>query len=296
MGEVCRFLYVTDLHGDRRAYARLPELCKQQGVSILVNGGDLLPKHGDMRQAQGEFLRHDMPALLDACASAGIRYYALFGNDDLRAWHDEWLALVDSCAHAFDLERRWLELDGGYFIRGNSWVPDYPFGLKDWCLRDRPDATPVPTRRSITTSPAGIDVIADPVAFFAARPTMQEHLETLVDPALPMDRCVLVTHAPPHGLGLGLLHDHTDVGSRGVRAFIERHQPLLTLSGHIHESPEVSRSWGGNAHHTARSGRTTCHQPGQELPYRLSVSVIEIDDCDGTPDVRITWNQLRLNA
>lgn len=285
-----RFLYTTDLHGDRQAYDQLLPICDEHGLKVIVNGGDLLPKHGDMHSLQSAFLQNDMPELLEAWSDAGIRSYALFGNDDLQAFHPDWLTLVDRFPNAFDLERRWLELDG-YFIRGCSWVPDYPFGLKDWCLRDQPDLKPVPTRRSVTTTREGFEAIADPAAFFAARPTMGEHLESLVDPALPMDRCILVSHSPAHGLGLGMLHSGVDVGSKAVRAFIECHQPLLTLSGHIHESPDVGRAWSGSAHHTARSGRTTCHQPGQALPRRLTVSVIEVDDAGGGAEVRIRWSQ-----
>jgi uncharacterized protein len=41
------------------------------------------------------------------------------------------------------------------------------------------------------------------------------------------------------------------VGSTAVRALIERHQPVLSLHGHIHESKGI-----------ARIGRTTCVNPG----------------------------------
>lgn len=298
-----RFLYITDLHGDRRAYARLPDICREHGLRMIVNGGDLLPKRGDMHEAQRAFLAEDMPAFLDVCHAAGIEHYALFGNDDLRALHPDWLALADSRRGAFDLERRWLALEGGYFIRGSSWVPDYPFGLKDWCLRDLADSEPVPTRRAVITTREGVEVIADPAAFFAARPTLGEHLASLVDPALPMERCILVSHAPPFGLGLGVLHNGQDVGSRSLEKFIRDFQPLLTLSGHIHESPDVGRAWSGVARHTAVLGRTTCHQPGQALPRCLSVSIVGIDDAgDQRPDggarsrITIQWSQERLGG
>lgn len=45
----------------------------------------------------------------------------------------------------------------------------------------------------------------------------------------------------------------TAAGSTAVRAAIERHQPLLGLHGHIHESRAV-----------AKLGRTTCINPGSE--------------------------------
>lgn len=288
-----RFLYTTDLHGDLRAYGRLPHLCKEHGVSVIVNGGDLLPKGRDMHTEQSVFLAESLPRFLDQCAAARVRYFALFGNDDLRAFHPDWLGLTHRRDGVHDLEERWYELDGGYWIRGNSFVPDYPFGLKDWCLRDTAESTPVPTKRSVTTTREGVELIEDPVAFFAARPTMGEHLESLVNPAVPMDRSILVSHDPPFGLGLGTLFSGQDVGSKAVRAFVEKYQPLLTLSGHIHESPDVGRALHGHPTHTTRAGHTTCHQPGQDLPHRFTYSIVELGTGD-VPRVGIDWKQETL--
>lgn len=287
-----RFLYVTDLHGDSRAYAALPDLCAAHDLRIIVQGGDMLPKGGDMFAAQREFLRHDLPECLDRCASKGIEFYGLFGNDDLCGVHEIWLELAHSKPGVHDLAQRWYMLPGGFTIRGCSWVPDYRFGLKDWCLRDRPDATPVFTRgRSIITSSEGVAEINDPVAFFASRPTLEEHLNSLVGPADSMERAVMVCHAPPAYLGLGMLWNGEDVGSQSVHAWITRHQPLLTLSGHIHESPDVGLASHGEPRHTATLGRTTCHQPGQVLPDELNYSIVELDP-HGT--ARIHWRQIRL--
>jgi len=172
-------------------------------------------------------------------------------------------------------------------------VPDYPFGLKDWCLRHTAESTPVPTKRSVTTTRDGVELINDPLAFFNARPTMGEHLESLVDRSVPMDRSIIVSHAPPFGLGLGMLFSGQDVGSKAVRAFVKKYQPLLTLSGHIHESPDVGKALHGHPTHTGRTGRTTCHQPGQALPHRLTYSIVELGSGD-VPRVGIDWKQETL--
>lgn len=69
------------------------------------------------------------------------------------------------------------------------------------------------------------------------------------------------------------------------------------MSGHIHESPDGGRAWSGVPQHTATCGRTTCHQPGQMLPYGLSISIIEIVETSehgGTPKVSIVWSQERI--
>ena len=287
-----RFIYVTDLHGDVDAYALLPTLCRKHDAWTIVHGGDMLPKGRDMFAAQREFLSRNMPDCLGRCAAEGIAFFGLFGNDDLRGVHDIWLELIRSNRGVYDLAQQWHTMPGGFTIRGCSWVPDYRFGLKDWCLRDRPDATPVFTSgRSIVTSSDGLAEISDPAAFFASRPTLEEHLNSLVGPGISMERAVLVSHAPPANLGLGTLWSGEDVGSQSVRAWITRQQPLLTLSGHIHESPDVGLALHGTPRHTAKLGRTTCHQPGQVLPGELTYSIVELA-ADG--QVHIVWKQVDL--
>ena len=53
------------------------------------------------------------------------------------------------------------------------------------------------------------------------------------------------------------------VGSRAIRAFIERQEPPLVLGGHIHESPRVSTSYRDTI------GRTIVANPGQFGSPRL---------------------------
>ncbi len=47
------------------------------------------------------------------------------------------------------------------------------------------------------------------------------------------------------------------IGSRAVRQFIEQRRPLVTLHGHIHESPIVTGSYAD------RVGDSLCINPGQ---------------------------------
>jgi Icc-related predicted phosphoesterase len=48
------------------------------------------------------------------------------------------------------------------------------------------------------------------------------------------------------------------VGSTAVREFLLENQPLLSLHGHIHESPQEGGVW------RAERGRAIAVQPGQE--------------------------------
>lgn len=50
----------------------------------------------------------------------------------------------------------------------------------------------------------------------------------------PNHKLILVTHQPPHNTNLDNIGSH--VGNINFRKFIERHQPLYAVSGHIHET------------------------------------------------------------
>ncbi len=61
-----------------------------------------------------------------------------------------------------------------------------------------------------------------------------------IELAEPLERhqipLILVSHTPPLDTALDLLPDGSHVGSLAVRSFIERSQPPLCLTGHIHEA------------------------------------------------------------
>ena len=50
-------------------------------------------------------------------------------------------------------------------------------------------------------------------------------------------KIVLVTHAPPFGTKIDDLGDsYSHVGNQSITEFIIKHQPVIAMSGHIHES------------------------------------------------------------
>lgn len=284
-----RFLYVTDLHGWAGGYEAVLQTALDRGIKLIVNGGDMLPKGGrrDL-QTQRLFLEEFMPQHLESLAAAGVEMFAMFGNDDMACLLPDWREVLDAHANAHDLMDRWhrvgpggAEEEGGggqeeFILRGCPFVPDVPFGLKDWAVLDTPDFQ----RPSQYTSPVlstleGYQPIEDIDGFFRSRGTLADRLERLAAEAPSMARAILVTHSPPLGTGTGCIAiGGWDVGSKAVRRFIEHHQPLLSLHGHIHESPEVTGI------HTARLGRCVVHQPGQVGRGAVIYSVLTIEGDD----------------
>ena len=47
-GDCFENIFVTDLHGSERKYECLFEVAKEFKSNIIINGGDMLPKSGDL--------------------------------------------------------------------------------------------------------------------------------------------------------------------------------------------------------------------------------------------------------
>ena len=82
--------------------------------------------------------------------------------------------------------------------------------------------------------------------------------------AASADRVVLVTHQPAYGTKVDDSGADHHAGNRSVRMFIEQCQPLLAVSGHIHNATDVDHI-----------GNTTLVNPG---PFgRGLYAVIQLD-------------------
>ncbi len=249
------FLFVTDLHGSIRKYERTLALARETGATLIVNGGDMFP-HGKMHEEQARFVREFLDPHFARCQDAGIRHLGLLANDDLGA-HDP---LFDAACGKYplveNLAGRRVYVGPVDFI-GMNLVTDFPFRLKDRARMDARDFTfPPQFGGGILSLPGGWKEIPDWPAYARTLPTIEEELALLPKPRDPAN-AVYVIHGPPSGLGLDVCRGGAAVGSAATLKFIESRQPLLTLHGHIHESPEESGAW------MARVGRTVCIQPGQ---------------------------------
>ncbi|MBA3044358.1 hypothetical protein FP804_04405, partial [archaeon] len=72
-------------------------------------------------------------------------------------------------------------------------------------------------------------------------------------------KTVFVIHSPPWNTNLDMVYpDGAHIGSKAVREFIERKQPLLTLHGHAHESFEITGQFNEVI------GKTISINPGSE--------------------------------
>jgi Icc-related predicted phosphoesterase len=67
----------------------------------------------------------------------------------------------------------------------------------------------------------------------------EEELGTALEKSIALadnrSNIILVSHQPPAGTVNDQVREGVHVGSRAVRSFIERYQPLVCFTGHIHE-------------------------------------------------------------
>ncbi len=263
------FLYVTDFHGHRGKYERTLSYAKETGAGLVINGGDISPsghRHEDHRRFYSEFLGPHFARYQEA----GIRYLLLTGNDDLGALDDLLDGICAETPLVTHLSQRMTEVDGFSFV-GMNRVTDFPFRLKDRARKDSADyAFGKQFGPGVLSTPDGFQEIPDWPAYAATLPTIGQELDALPVPADPA-RAVYVLHGPPSGKGLDKIRGGAGVGSPATLAFLSRVQPLLSLHGHIHESPEVSGLW------MTKVGRTVCIQPGQSAE-ELAVVVGRLDD------------------
>ena len=256
-----RIIYTSDLHGELELYRAAGAAAVARQADALIFGGDLCPGTPSasavhLPRAQPEFLLRRLAPLLEAWRRdrPHLRVFAIPGNDDCQSI----LPALDELASQRlieNLHQRAVSL-GEFALVGLAFVPPTPFSIKDFERRDLPGETlrEPQLARSVLGKAQGFEPIKDFEAYLDTLPTLQEELERL--PATEPTRTVAVIHSPPYQTRCDMLFDGRHIGSRAVRAWIEQRQPLLTLHGHIHESPQLSGAF------CDRIGATIVVNPG----------------------------------
>lgn len=122
---------------------------------------------------------------------------------------------------------------------------------------------------------------------------LRDRLEEMASRISNWDRAILDLHAPPYDTGLDSAPELTPdmrmaldatgqpkmvpVGSKAVREFLLKYQPLISMHGHIHESAGINKL-----------GKTTILNPGSEYAEGiLRGAVIDLDSEKGLINVNL---------
>jgi len=257
-----RFLYATDLHGDIRKYDMIYSYAKENRINLIHLGADLLPKNSEILKIQKKFVKGFLKDYYARAKEDGKILLAFWGNDDIysrKPYFRDYGQLLDETPYEKD----------GYTFTAYGYVPDFPFGLKTACKLDyegwvvnQPYLT-----NPVDINESGFCQITDIHEYFLKKGTLETDLKSFPGG----NNIIAAIHCPPDSSGLDVCRDNRRVGSRSITRWIHAKQPLLVLSGHIHESPAMSGIW------KEKIGDTLVIQPGQELNSAVFV-LIEIND------------------
>jgi Icc-related predicted phosphoesterase len=285
--------FATDIHGSERCFSKFINAAKFFQANVLILGGDitgkaLVPIVRKTRTAiyTAKFLGQDATLESEEDIAAFERQVRYAGAYPFRTTQDELIAmesdrgLVDELFTCLMVEsvQRWCEI-AEERLRGSG-VRCFIDAGND----DGPEIVEVLTQASYVEMPEGRAVMIDDehemvssgfantTPWHAPRDIPEEDLAVFIDTMAGQlrapERAVFNIHVPPFASGLDIAPLLTDdlkpvvvggeiitgpVGSKSVRAAIERYQPLVSLHGHIHESRAVKKI-----------GRTTSINPGSE--------------------------------
>ncbi|OGP76887.1 MAG: hypothetical protein A2V86_10910 [Deltaproteobacteria bacterium RBG_16_49_23] len=277
-----KVLYASDLHGEIYLYHELLDVARSSSAEKIALGGDLLPsfpptkRYEDMIPNQKAFIdQFLLPFFKRVIETTGVRHlFLIAGNWDLGYP----FIFREPAEGLIDLNQKIYRLGNGYEIVGYPFVPPTPFRPKDYEKMDDPES-PWPPQKNpsyIRTSDQSDELTAiDPYLYLRSRETIQQDLDRLPKPFFP-ERAIYMMHSPPFGTRLDMIQGRKSAGSRSLKAFIESHQPLVTLHGHIHEAPQVSGSYFDLI------GETLSINPGQLISKKLHAVTFEIEKVKNT--------------
>jgi Icc-related predicted phosphoesterase len=271
-----RLAYTADLHGDIESYRALLAFAAASGAGAAIVGGDLLPHTAHRQDAirrQRAFVEQSLRPLLERFSTQhpAVHVFLLPGNDDWAAAVAALDQLVaDGLAHT--LHEQIYPLDDQTWLAGYACVPLTPFSIKDYERRDDGPLPPLSFAIAFASSSGVVEPVT--AAEIERLPSIAEALDALAQQSDPR-RTVYVCHTPPAETPLDLMPRGRHVGSRALRAFIERRQPPLTLHGHIHEAPALSGRFA------CQIGQTWCVNPGHDQ-RRFHAVTLDTDDIAGT--------------
>jgi uncharacterized protein len=286
-----RALFATDLHGSEAAFRKFVNAAAKFKINLLILGGDLTGKtlvpivhrNGVYR---ADVMGNEVEVHTEAERAELEHTLRLSGQYTFRCDPDE---LEFMQANRAEVDTRfeqamtasvtsWFELAADRLGGGKARVLAMPGNDDPWHidekLRDDDYVEWVDDR--IVTLDDGTELLgfgaSNQTPWASPREYGEDELTTrlraLIERLERPERSIWDVHVPPADSGLDTAVKLTEdlrvvieggqtvpvpVGSPAVRSLIEEVQPLLTLHGHIHESPGV-----------VKLGRTTAVNPGSE--------------------------------
>jgi len=281
--------FVSDLHGNINKYNKLFERIKNEIPAAVFMGGDLLPS-GLFAFTQAndvpdnfteDFLFKNLIELKNELGKSYPSVFVILGNDDGRAIEPAFIR-ADELGIIEYIHNKKVMFDE-FSVFGYAYIPPTPFMLKDW---EKYDVSRYVDPGCVAPEEGSFSVNVNKKLL--PYQTIQKDLELLCKDEI-LSKSIFLFHTPPYKTNLdraaldGKFFDHVPldvhIGSIAVERFIIKHQPLITLHGHVHESTSITGIWKENIGNTL--AMNAAHN-GDALslirfdPYNLKNSSIEL--------------------
>jgi len=307
MKKMTRILYGSDFHGSEAVFRKFIASAFQYKADVLMVGGDVTGKAmiPVIHQGQGRYIGHwfgkeavaTNPVELEKIKRdiSAVGFYPIVLEkdeaEDLEGHPEKMGARFEKemCQRV----REWMTLAEEklkpenkilYFMAGNDDLASIDEVTAEFKSIRNPDMTHSEidgdyevvglSNANMTPWRCARDVEED---------VLEQKLNTLAGMIQRPERTIAMLHVPPHGSGLDTCPEldknlkivtqggqvvMKSAGSTAVKAFIEKVQPLLTLHGHIHESP-------GHVH----IGKTLSINAGSEYAEAImKAAIINLED------------------
>ncbi len=300
--KIIRLLYGSDFHGSELVFRKFLAAATQYKANVLIVGGDVTGKAmvPMVNQGNGYYVGYLFGQKEEASTQeelekakrtiSNVGFYPIILEKDeadelendhqkmdarfeeeMRKRVHEWMVLAED-----KLAPQNIQL---YFMPGNDDLPSIDSEIEGFKFVHNPDM-----RRCILEGDYELygNSNANMTPWACARDLEETELEKRLNKLEELiqnpEKSICVLHVPPLDSGLDQCPEldkdlriitqggqvvMKSAGSTAVRAFIEKVQPLLTLHGHIHESPG----------HT-RIGRTLCINAGSEYAEGIMKAAI----------------------
>jgi len=274
--KITRILYGSDFHGSEAVFRKFLSAAGQYQASILIVGGDVTGKamipivhQGGGRYLGYVFGRREEPSTSDELEKlkktiSNVGFYPIvIEKDEAQVLESDKVLMNQRFEQEMNRRvREWMQLAEQvlvpqhktlYFMPGNDDLDSIDAVIDEFEHVHNPDM-----RRFVIDEEYELYGLsnANMTPWACARDLEEDDLAVKLDEleklVLNPERAVMVLHVPPYGSNLDTCPEldanlkmitqggqvvMKSAGSTSVKAFIDRLQPMLTLHGHIHESP-----------------------------------------------------------
>lgn len=267
-----KIIATSDVHQMISKWKELVNVCKKDKPDVVAIAGDNFPKDTYIT-GQTTFMPH-LIKYAKKIKEAGTEIVIILGNDDNQNLIPN-MEQEDKNGLWHYIPEKVVEI-GGYEFAAMPWVPDYPFGYKYWCRGEFHDKLRIDPQQFtdpvLVNSNNKFEIIKDYKEYLKSKKTIWQSLKDTASLVKDIKKSIWLIHCPPSNVNLDVCSHGARVGSGAILRFIKEYQPLLTIHGHIHESPRYA-----NNQWKHKEDNTLCIQGGQ-LGMDLYYTTIEIQD------------------